>query len=64
MNKKTYLSPVTVCLQMDGSSLMQNTSQSPYAEAKPHAFPAGDEPDNYVDDDPWERVAHPGDLWK
>lgn len=64
MNKKTYLSPVTVCLHMDGSSLMQNSSQSPWADAKQHAFPAGDELDDYADDDPWERVAHPDDLWK
>lgn len=49
---------------MEGSSLMQNTSQSPWAEAKQHGYPAEDELDDYVDDNPWERVAHPHDLWE
>lgn len=64
MNKKTYLSPETVFLHMEGSSLMQNTSQSPWVEAKQHGYPAEDELDDYVDDNPWERVAHPHDLWE
>jgi hypothetical protein len=64
MNKKTYLSPETVSLRMEVSSLMQNASQSPFAEAKQHNFSAEEGPDDYEDDNPWERVAHPEDLWK
>ena len=53
MNKKTYLSPVTICLQMDGSSLMQNTSQGPWADAKQNTpF----DPAAMDDDNPWDRV--------
>ena len=57
MNKKTYLSPETVSLRMEVSSLMQNASQSPFAEAKQHNFSAEEGPDDYED-------AHPEDLWK
>ena len=53
MNKKTYLSPVTICLQMDGSSLMRNTSQTPWADAKQN-IPF--EPVAMDDDNPWDRV--------
>ena len=49
---------------MEVSSLMQNASQSPFAEAKQHNFSAEEGPDDYEDDNPWERVAHPEDLWK
>lgn len=64
MNKKTYLSPETVSLRMEVSSLMQNGSQTPFAEAKQHGFPIEEEADDYADDNPWERVSHPEDLWK
>ena len=49
---------------MEVSSLMQNGSQTPFAEAKQHGFPIEEEADDYADDNPWERVAHPEDLWK
>lgn len=64
MNKKIYKSPETVCLHIEVSSLMQNTSQSPFAEAKQHGFPVEEEADDYADDNPWERIARPEDLWK
>jgi len=64
MNKKTYLSPETVRIHLGVSSLILSGSQSPYAEAKQHGFPIEEEADDYADDNPWERVAHPEDLWK
>ena len=44
---------MTICLQMDGSSLMQNTSQGPWADAKQNTpF----DPAAMDDDNPWDRV--------
>jgi len=64
MNKKTYLSPVTIRIHLGVSSLILAGSQSPFADAKQHGFPIEEEADDYADDNPWERVAHPEDLWK
>lgn len=64
MNKKIYISPETVRIHLEVSSLILSGSQSPYADAKQHNFSAEEGPDDYEDDNPWERVAHPEDLWK
>ena len=64
MNKKIYISPETVLIHLGVSSLILSGSQPPYADAKQHNFSAEEGPDDYEDDNPWERVAHPEDLWK
>ena len=64
MNKKIYISPETVCIHLGVSSLILSGSQTPYAEAKSQGFQDEQEFDNNEDDNPWERVAHPHDLWE
>lgn len=64
MNKKIYISPETVRIHLEVSSLILSGSQPPYADAKPHDFQDEQEFDYNEDDNPWERVAHPHDLWE
>ena len=64
MSKKIYISPETVRIHLGVSSLMLTASQGPWAEAKPHDFQDELEFDDNEDDNPWERVAHPHDLWE
>ena len=53
MNKKTYLSPVTIRIHLGVSSLILAGSQSPFADAKQN-IPG--EPAAMDDDNPWDRV--------
>ena len=53
MNKKTYLSPVTIRIHLGVSSLILAGSQSPFADAKQN-IPF--EPVAMDDDNPWDRV--------
>ena len=64
MSKKIYISPETVRIHLEASFLILADSQSNVADAKQHGFPIEEEADDYADDTPWERVAHPEDLWK
>lgn len=64
MNKKIYISPETVRIHLEVSSLILSGSQGPYADAKQHGSQVEQEFDNNEDDNPWERVAHPQDLWE
>ena len=65
MNKKIYMSPETVRIHLGVSSLILAASpQSPWADAKQHGPQVEQEFDNNEDDNPWERVAHPQDLWE
>lgn len=64
MNKKIYMSPETVRIHLGVSSLILSGSQSPYGDAKQHGPQVEQEFDYNEDDNPWERVAHPHDLWE
>lgn len=64
MSKKIYISPETVRIHLEASSLILADSQSNVADAKQHGPQVEQEFDNNEDDNLWERVAHPEDLWK
>ena len=66
MSKKIYMSPETVRIHLEVSSLILAASpeQGNVADAKQHGPQVEQEFDNNEDDNPWERVAHPHDLWE
>ena len=64
MKKRTYISPETVRLEMEAvAQVMAGSVQSPDAEAKRRTtFDDGE--GDWQDDNPWETVAKPKDLWE
>lgn len=64
MKKRTYISPETVRLEMEAvAQVMAGSSQPTHADAKPHTT-VGDDEGDWQDDNPWETVAKPKDLWE
>lgn len=63
MKKRTYISPETVRLEMEAVAQVMAGSQPPYADAKQHTI-VDDDDASWQDDNPWETVAKPKDLWE
>lgn len=63
MKKRTYISPETVRLEIEAVAQVMAGSQSPWGDAKRHTT-VGDDEDDWQDDNPWETVAQPKDLWE
>ncbi|MCI6551525.1 MAG: hypothetical protein MR450_11830 [Prevotella sp.] len=63
MKKRTYISPETVRLEMEAVAQVMAGSQSPYAEGKQNSL-FGDDDVDWQDDNPWETVVRPKDLWE
>lgn len=63
MEKRIYISPETVRLEMEAVAQVMAGSQSPWPDAKQNTT-VDDAEGNWQDDNPWETVAKPKDLWE
>jgi hypothetical protein len=65
MKKRTYISPETVRLEMEAvAQVMVGSPQPTHADAKQHTMATDDDGYWQEDDNPWETVAQPKDLWE
>lgn len=60
--KKLYISPVAVRIPAREIPTLMAVSQSPWADAKSDQF--SEEEDSWEEDNPWNRVDKPRDLWE
>ena len=64
MKERTYIAPKTIMLELEAvAQVMTGSVQTPDADAKRRTT-FDDAEDNWQDDNPWETVAKPKDLWE
>jgi len=62
MKKKKYIAPQTVMIETDVTLQILAGSDQPNHTGAKQNIPY--ESETWEDDNPWERVAHPHDLWE